>query len=175
MIFYRNEKNYRDNHFIKKSLTGFTLIELLVVIAIIGLLATIVMASLNSARAKARDAKAVSEFRQIGVALALYYDKYGRYPNETPVITNPWTDNFNSMATQLVTEKFLATVPVAPANHTYNYYNYGGSVIGALLVTSLETVPDTIAGIPPSCRPWAPAQNWCSQSSSKEYCICNPY
>ena len=36
---------------------GFTLIELLVVISIIGLLASGVLASLNSARMKARDAK----------------------------------------------------------------------------------------------------------------------
>lgn len=154
---------------------GFTLIELLVVIAIIGILSSVVFASLNSARAKARDAKIVSEFRQLTIALALYYDKYGRYPNETPVATNPWTDNFNSMATQLVTEKFLATVPIAPVNHSYHYYNYGGNIIGGLIVTNLETAPDTTTGISPSCRPWAPAQNWCSQSSSKEYCICNPY
>ena len=159
----------------KKYLKGFTLIELLVVVAIIGLLSSVVLSSLNSARAKARDAQVKIEFNQLRKALALYFDKYGLYPNETPVATNPWTDNFNSMAAQLVAEKFLASVPVAPTNHVYNYYNYGGPIIGGLIVTNLETAPDTTTGISPSCRPWAPAQNWCSQSSSKEYCICNPY
>jgi len=48
-----------------KNQKGFTLIELLVVIAIIGLLSTMAVVSLNSARGKARDAKRVSDVKQI--------------------------------------------------------------------------------------------------------------
>jgi len=59
---------------------GFTLIELLVVIAIIGILATIVMVSLNTARAKARDARRISDVRQLQLALQMYYDSIGSYP-----------------------------------------------------------------------------------------------
>jgi len=59
---------------------GFTLIELLVVIAIIGILATIVMVSLNTARAKARDARRISDVRQVQLALQMYYDSTGSYP-----------------------------------------------------------------------------------------------
>lgn len=59
----------------KKQL-GFTLIELLVVIAIVGLLASMVLVALNSARAKARDVRRKSDLRQIVIALELYYDKY---------------------------------------------------------------------------------------------------
>ena len=58
---------------------GFTLIELLVVIAIIGLLASIVLVSLNPARAKARDARRMSDLHNIQLALEMYYDKYGTY------------------------------------------------------------------------------------------------
>lgn len=59
---------------------GFTLIELLVVIAIIGILSSVVLASLNSAREKSRDAKRVSDIKQMQLALELYYDSNGQYP-----------------------------------------------------------------------------------------------
>ncbi|MDP2593411.1 MAG: prepilin-type N-terminal cleavage/methylation domain-containing protein, partial [bacterium] len=59
---------------------GFTLIELLVVISIIGLLSAVVLASLNSARAKARDARRIADFATIQTALELFYDQTGSYP-----------------------------------------------------------------------------------------------
>lgn len=62
-----------------KTNTAFTLIELLVVIAIIALISSVVLASLSSARAKARDARRVADLRNVQVAMELYYDKYGTY------------------------------------------------------------------------------------------------
>ena len=59
---------------------GFTLIELLFVISIIGLLAVSILASLNVARVKARDARRLQDIRQIQNALNLYFDKYNYYP-----------------------------------------------------------------------------------------------
>ena len=61
----------------RDSQTGFTLIELLVVIAVIGLLATIVAVSVNSARQKARDARRVSDLKQIATALNMLADSQG--------------------------------------------------------------------------------------------------
>ena len=61
---------------------GFTLVELLVVIAIIGLIAVLAIISLSSARIKARDARRVSDIRQIQTALELYNDDQGTYPGE---------------------------------------------------------------------------------------------
>lgn len=63
----------------KNKTKGFTLIELLVVIAIIGLLSSVVLASMNSARAKARDAVRISSLKTIQNALELYYSKCNTY------------------------------------------------------------------------------------------------
>lgn len=57
-----------------KTVRGFTLIELLVVIAIIGILSSVVLASLNTARLKSRDTRRISDIKQLQLALALYYD-----------------------------------------------------------------------------------------------------
>lgn len=58
---------------------GFTLIELLVVVAIIGLLSSVVLASLNSARAKAKDAAVKEGVSQFANLLTFNYDEYGSY------------------------------------------------------------------------------------------------
>lgn len=60
---------------------GFTLIELLVVIAIIAILAAIIFPVFSRARGKARQAKCLSNMKQIGAALTMYTDDHdGCYP-----------------------------------------------------------------------------------------------
>lgn len=69
---------------IKKNKKGFTLIELLVVVAIIGLLSSIVLASLSAARSKARDSKRIGEMKTIEKALYLYaLNNNGNIPKST--------------------------------------------------------------------------------------------
>jgi len=70
-----------------KNAKGFTLIELLVVIAIIALLASVVLVALNTARAKARNAKRVADVNQIRKALTIFYNYCDSYPALPPATT----------------------------------------------------------------------------------------
>ncbi|MBU1291944.1 type II secretion system GspH family protein [Patescibacteria group bacterium] len=119
---------------------GFTLIELLVVITIIGLLASIVLVSLNSARAKARDARRVADLYQIVLALELYYDTNGTYPNpgwgwrsECP----SWGGFTANNVIPGLTPNYMGSFPSDPAmnksNSTYCYLYLSNGTDYALL------------------------------------------
>jgi len=101
---------------------GFTLIELLVVIAIIGLLSSVVLASLNTAREKSRDARRISDLRQIQTALELYYD------DQTP-------GGYPDTVAALVTSNYLPSEPKDPRTDAIYLYdnvtNAGAACTGA--------------------------------------------
>ena len=62
-----------------KLTTGFTLIELLVVIAIIGILSSVVLASLNTARGKGADAATKGDLNNIRAQAEIVYDNNASY------------------------------------------------------------------------------------------------
>jgi len=117
---------------------GFTLIELLVVITIIGLLATIILVSLNSAREKARDARRKTDIKQLELALEFNYDKYGAYTQPENMCsdtsygglgecgsaggTGDW--DANSDLRDLISDDFISILPKDPINNSTYKYSY---------------------------------------------------
>ncbi len=62
---------------LSRAVRGFTLVELLVVIAIIGVLSTVVLASLSTARTKGSDAAIQSDLQTIQTQAELFYYSHG--------------------------------------------------------------------------------------------------
>ena len=110
----------------KKKDKGFTLIELLVVVAIIGLLASITMVSLNSARAKARTTRSIEDLNSLRTALELYYSDHGFYPASSAGwdgLYSCWGDSTPDWIHGL-TPNYISALPRSPNNSTDCSDNY---------------------------------------------------
>ncbi len=146
----------------QKNKKGFTLIELLVVISIIGLLSTLAMVALKSAREKARDVKRLADINQLQKALDLYYDKYNTFPvSGNCGATSPnsgWCNSIQSLSSGYWVRngasnlsEFLGKDPVDPkpasspnwapvGGGTYFYFSsgYGGPGQWYMIIFGLE-------------------------------------
>lgn len=144
---------------------GFTLIELLVVIAIIGMLSSVVLASLNGARVKARDVRRKADMVELRKALEFYYDANNAYPSTG----NQWWGNnatYGSHPTSGSTgyipnlaPTYISVLPLDPKNPVSGdgyLYNSNGTDYALLSHVSPETYPS--AGQPfydPNRPTWA--------------------
>ena len=106
---------------------GFTLVELLVVIAIIALLSTLSVVALNSARVKARDARRLSDIKQIRTALDMYFDSNMKYPDPLNSSSTLGTGNFACLTSAGWATSgcsgtiFMQKVPKDPGTYSYDY------------------------------------------------------
>ena len=94
-----------------KNKFAFTLVELLVVIAIIGLIATLSVIALGNARSKSRDAKRVSDIKQVQTALELFFSDKGRYPT-----ADEWNTGSLYSTGTFGTTTYMQQIPSAPIN-----------------------------------------------------------
>lgn len=101
---------------------GFTLIELLVVIAIIGILSSVVLASLNTAKNKANDAKRETDMHAIQTALEMYAVDHNAYPASPSWAwssrCNAWPDLAGGNVIPGLVPTYLPKMPSDPAMDT---------------------------------------------------------
>jgi type II secretion system protein G len=105
---------------------GFTLIELLVVVAVLGLLATIILFSVDNIRAKSRDSRRVADIKSIQEALSMYYNNNYLYPDSGGGVIEI-NGTSDAMSQALISDGVIQGVPVDPLNKemggvTYKYY-----------------------------------------------------
>jgi len=139
---------------------GFTLIELLIVIVIIGIIASLAVVGLNSVRSKSRDAKRISDVRQLQNALEIYRNDNSVYPSAItsgqPLIgENDYT--------------YMSAVPTAPGindgtctSDTYAYESTNTSTTYSLTYCLGGTVqnvgPGNLSAIPGDIGVVVPAE-----------------
>ncbi len=145
-----------------KKTKGFTLIELMVVIAVIGVLASVIVASLNSARKKGRDATRMRDMQEIRKAIELYISDNGHPPDlGTPdcldinyssttgeCVANEtayYLDNWEALETQL--SPYISSLSEDPCGiDCYDSYNPNLNYAGFFVYT--YEAPSAIGTLP---------------------------
>jgi len=154
---------------------GFTLIELLIVIAIIGILAAALLVSLGGARAAARDARRISDLRNVQAALELYFNKAAKYPGGVDnVAGQSWTNSTNGLKFQLLNAGIHGLkVPDDP--NTAKHYRYGTIAGNQTYILGADLENETLQSPITACAGHGGAVDLgecsCTTGSTKLYCV----
>ena len=155
-------KNLKKSN-VRNSNEGFTLIEILIVVAIIGILSSVVLVGLGPLQRQGRDARRISDLKQVQTGLELYYNKCGFYPGPVQSAAGgacaAWAAGTDFAALGGVLRGSLLGIQNFPTGaNTGGEYMYGTSangtdyVLGALLNDAnnpqlREDIDGTVFGI----------------------------
>lgn len=160
----------------KSDQKGFTLIELLVVIAIIGILASVVMASLGSARTKARDNAIISSVLEFRKLMYLEHIETGSYANlqkgwagdPNPCATRGYAGNYATNAVAIC-ESVVNLVPVSTNTKLHTGVSTGDYTQSFSIMARLSSGLFFCAGSSGATSQDSNGSNWSSPG-----CYANP-
>lgn len=128
---------------------GFTILELIIVIAVIGLMATLAVLSLQSARARTRDAQRISDVTALRNALTGYWLEKASYPSSGGVDLGKAGTNTGALssavggftdASQTQGTVYLPHVPTGPKQNEFYRYKANGNAYSICFQTESDTV-----------------------------------
>ena len=122
---------------IAKNKKGFTLVELLVVIAIIGLLSTIAVIALSTARSKGRDTTRIADVKTLSTALEQYFTDNSSYPG---AVSSGAALGSSSGKTDCLTSTKVCS---CLSNATGGFTDACGTPV---YMTNVPTYPGTVSG-----------------------------
>ena len=140
---------------------GFTLIELLVVVAIIGILASVVLASLNSARAKGGDAAVKANLSGIRANAELQYD----------TMSGCYTNTGTACSSTTPAAVGVGACPLAAATNIFGLTGIAAQIAasktaGAGLNSCSATIGGTAYAVVSQYKS-DPLKGWCIDSTGK--------